>query len=436
MSKKYLLFLLLFLFNVNILSQVRQEELNQASEYFREAKTISDNDKGNIWGVTLYGPMLFVNSTTRFIIANEPDKDNFLKKNGDVYCGTLPIEMNISNTALNWKEKKWTMLIWPLPETKSERETLLMHELFHRIQDKINLPMHDPLCNHLDQKDGRILIRLEWRELISALHADKQKRAEYVRNALILNKYRKELYPGADSLETQLEKNEGLAEYTGLKLCGAALENIVEYLTQKVDKIEKVPSLIRSFAYISGPLYCFLLDGCDLPWRNSISGKKSLPDLLSDIYSNDLKNDIKEEAKKFLNSNMDSGIIKYEELREKQQVERIQNLRDKFTNKPVIVVPFQNMNMQFSPGNLIPLENIGTVYPNIRISDNWGILNVTNEGMISEDWKFILISVPEDFNGYSGKEEIKSKDWTLKLNKGWSIGTVGNKGNYILRKDN
>jgi hypothetical protein len=436
MAKKILLiFLFPLLFNPNVvLSQDNSVEINQALEYFRETQSLSEKDNGSLWGIQLYGPMFFVNPETRFIIANEPDNENYLEKNGGVYCGILPNEVNIANTALDWKGKKWTMVLWPLPESKFERTGLIMHELFHRIQETINLPPYNPSCNHLDQKEGRILLRLEWQELVLALKTEKQERLTHIKNALILNKYRKELYSGADSLESQMEMNEGLAEYTGLKLSGEPENTIINSLTQKISMAEKIPSFVRSFAYISGPLYCFLLDDLAIQWRNKITKTTRLSELLSDAYSIKLNDNVIKEAQILLDENKDSEIVAFENEREIKRQEQLTYLKDKFLNKPVIIIPLQNMNVQFDPRNLVPLENIGTVYPTIRVSDNWGILTVINEALLSSDWKMILISLPDDFTNHMEIENIKSADWTLALNKGWKLKPAQRKGSYILSK--
>lgn len=34
------------------------------------------------------------------------------------------------------------------------------------------------------------------------------------------------------------------------------------------------------------------------------------------------------------------------------------------------------MNILFEPRNMIPIERVKTVYPILRITDNWGILTV------------------------------------------------------------
>jgi hypothetical protein len=430
-----LIFLFTLLFNSNvILPQNNSSDIKQSLEFFGEAKNLSELDNGNLWGIKLYGPMLFVNPATRFIIANEPDNENYLEKKGEAYCGTLPKEVNIANTSLDWKGKKWTMVILPLPSNKLERTSLMMHELFHRIQGKLNLLQFNTPCNHLDQKDARILLRLEWQELVLAFKTEKQERLIHIKNALTLNKYRKALYSGADTLESQMELNEGLAEYTGLKLSREPVDTIINFEAQKINMADIIPSFVRSFAYISGPLYCFLLDESGVQWRNKITSKTKLTDLLTNAYAIKLSNDSLKEVHELKGYDKYFGIVKFENERELKRQEQITRLKDKFINKPVIIIHLQNMNIQFDPRNLIPIENIGTVYPNLRITDNWGILNVTNEALLSSDWQSIWISLPDNFIDQMISGNIKSPDWVLELKKGWSLKPAERKGSYILSK--
>ncbi len=75
------------------------------------------------------------------------------------------------------------------------------------------------------------------------------------------------------------------------------------------------------------------------------------------------------------------------------------------------------MNISFDPRNIIPLENFGTVYPNIRVTDNWGILTVKEGALLASNWGSIRVSEPTDFED----KITKGKGWTLELNKNWNI---------------
>jgi len=436
MSKILLfLFLLTIFFNANIEAQNDSLDLIKASEYFHEARVLSDIDNGNLWGIKLYGPMLFINPQTHFIIANEQDSIGTLKKTGEVFCGQLPVEMNVANTSVKWRGTKWTMVVWPLPENKFQRKTLLMHELFHRIQDKLNLTLYSHPSSHLDKKEGRILFRMEWKELVAALEFKGEERTAHIKNALLLNRYRKELYPEADTLESRLELNEGLAEYTGFRLSGEPEDSIISFWTHSIRFGERIPSFVSSFAYITGPMYCFLLDNSGKKWREKIGEVKSLTKLLAESYSIKFNDSVKDEALNYLMTKGDSEILDFEEAREKKMEEQTALLKEKFFQKPVIILKLENMSVQYDPRNLIPIDSIGTVYPNIRISDNWGILEVNNEAFLASDWRSIIVALPEKFASTVGAETINTKDWKLEIKKGWTLKSVPRKGCYTVVKE-
>ncbi len=436
MSKILLcLFLLIIGFNSKISAQNDSLDLIKASGYFQEARTLSDKDNGNLWGIKLYGPILLVNPETHFVIANDQDSAGYLKKNGEVFSGQLPSEINIANTSLTFNGTKWTMLVWPLPENQLQRKILMMHELFHRIQDKLNLPMNNPSSNHLDKIDGRILFRMEWKELVEALQAKGEERTVHIRNAVLLNKYRKEIYPGADTLESQLELNEGVAEYTGFKLCGEPEDSIISFWAQRINLGEKIPSFVRSFAYITGPMYCYLLDDSGKNWRDKISKIKSLPDLLAEDTSIKFKDSIKIEALNYYAANKDTMIMNFELKRDKKMQAQTAYYKEKFFHKPVILIHLVDMNVQFDPRNLVPIDSIGTVYPTIRITDNWGILTVIHNAFLASDWRAVIVSLPEKFEYTAGSETINSEDWTLELKKGWTLKRLANNESYTLVKE-
>ncbi len=435
MSGREMIFVLFFLMIIsNICAQNNLKEISEAAKYFKEAKSLSNADNGELWGVKLYGPMMLAYPETRLIIANEPDNENFLEEINGVFVGILPDELNIANTAFDWKGKKWTMVMMPLPEDQFIRNSLIMHELFHRIQNDINIPLYNYTCDHLDKKEGRILLRLEWEELFSALNSGNDERVKHIRSAIILNKYRMKLFPEADSLESRMLLNEGLAEYTGIKLSGAPESVVNNILSDKIKHAEMMPSFVRSFAYISGPLYSFLLDKSGIYWRTNINETSRITEIIRSAFEIIITDDVHDEAQLILNDYKDSDILIFEENRAQKQIEKLEYLKEKFLGKPVLVLPLQNMSMQFNPSNLVSIENVGTVYPNIRITDNWGILDVTNGALVSSDFRKVIISLPDDFNQAVDLKRIETDDWVLELKDGWLLKPGESDKNYILSK--
>ena len=190
-----------------------------AADVFREAKTICVRDNGALWGRSLCGPILIVDPTDSAIVANQADAQGVLKPAGTVYTGTLPPSEILANTSVEWSGTMWSELLWPLPEDMNHRHVMLAHEMFHRIQPDLGIVRSDGDNRHLDTLEGRYLLQLEWRALAAALTA----RGDTARNiavadALLFRRERERLFPGSAAQEWALESNEGVAEYTGVRL--------------------------------------------------------------------------------------------------------------------------------------------------------------------------------------------------------------------------
>ncbi|MGH9423271.1 MAG: hypothetical protein ACRD3J_25070 [Thermoanaerobaculia bacterium] len=110
-------------------------------------------DGGRMWGVNVCGPTMVVDRQTRAVAANQPAP------------ATLPKEIGIANTAVDWDGVYWTMIAGPLPDDPFARKMLLAHESFHRIQKGIGFPQAEAANAHLDSVDGRYWLQLEWRAL-------------------------------------------------------------------------------------------------------------------------------------------------------------------------------------------------------------------------------------------------------------------------------
>jgi hypothetical protein len=269
-----------------------------ASAYFQEAKQICTRDGGKLWGISLCGPMLFVDPTTREVIANQSDSQAGLTLNGEVFVGHLPTSTNIANTALDWAGLDWTMIIWPLPTDKALRDQLMTQELFHRIRDKIGLPASNPSNAHLNTLEGRIWLELEWRALVRALERAGGTRRSAVEDAIVFSTYRRDLFPDAAAHERELEMNEGLAEYTGVALRGTSPAQTTQYLIERAKSAESQSSFMRSFAYVSGPMAGVLLDLTGTDWRKGLTTQDDLEGLLAKAYGIRLSQPLKSEAEK------------------------------------------------------------------------------------------------------------------------------------------
>ena len=399
------------------------------SDALREADAICRGDNGALWGVSLCGPVLLVDPTTRSVFANQADAEKLLKPEGGIFVGKLPEKINIANTALDWAGTHWTMMMLPLPEANDRRAVLMAHEMWHRIQRDLGLaPAGDP-NNHLDTRDGRFWLQLEWRALAAALEATSDVRTQAARDAVIFRTWRRELFPGAAKNERDLELNEGLAEYTGVKLSGY-LDQLRFVVHNELQQAPEKKTFVRSFAYATGPAYGLLLDETGADWRQAVRGRRDLAELLIRRGGIEMPADIEAAAKERAPKYGSVALGAEEDRREQARRTLAQSYRAKLVDGPVLVIPLHRMNMQFDPGNLVSLDSLGTVYPNIRIVDDWGILTVTNGGaLMSGDFSRVAVAAPKD----TAAPMIEGEGWNLHLNAGWSLGEGERKGDLIVR---
>ncbi len=411
-------------------AQVSPIDLALATQYFQEANALCSRDYGKLWSVSLCVPMLFVDRRTRTVVTNQADKESFLTKNGNVFIGQLPAKVNVANTATEWAGVRWTMIIFPLPEDKIRRANLMAHESWHNVQSNIGFPLSNPANNHLDTLEGRIWLQLEWRALAAALTNRGTQPRQAIADALLFRTFRRTLFKNAAAEERELEMNEGLAEYTGVKLSGTPKLN--QYVIENnLKEIATRQTFVRSFAYATGPAYGVLLDETKAKWRRKLSKNDDLGNLLQQKLSIELPNDIKQTAVSRAKIYDGDRLQVFEFERENNRQKIFAEYRARLVDGAVLLIPLQKMNMQFNPGNLVPLEPLGTVYPDIRIVDAWGILTVSSGGaLMNPMFSKIYVSAPINLTA----SPIQGDGWTLELNKGWTIANGERMGDYIVKK--
>jgi hypothetical protein len=422
-NKTALIVLIPALIAFNAIS-AQTDNMVKAKAAFGEIKTLLKKDNGKTWGINLYGALMFVDPATKYFVANEQNAAGTFTKDGNYFTGRLDEKAMIANTALKIDEKNWTMVMLPLPEDNDAKRELIVHELFHNIQDKLNLKPDAGTNSHLDGKTARIYMQLEWNALLQANTTnDQTKRINHIKNALIFRELRRLEYTGSAVKENCLELQEGLAEYTGVKLGIEKESNKTEFITKRVENAAKnYPSFIRAFAYVSGPLYGLLLDKSGKNWRKGLAPESDLGKLLAEKYSikpdsnpQSIFDKIKEEY--------GSGTIqKFENLREEKNIKTVNMYKDKFINNPVLILPNKKMQFQFNPNELVALGNTGNVYPHLRVVANWGILTAEEGAVIASDWMSVLVSAPFKTKG----NILTGTGWKVELNEKWKAVPKGN----------
>lgn len=400
-----------------------------ARQYFEEARALSERDGGALWGKELYGPMMFADRATRLIVANRADSGGRLQAEGNVFVGVLPPEVNIANTALSFGGMKWTMVVWPLPSDRLARGLLMMHELWHRIQDDIGFPSTGPANAHLDSVEGRTWMRLEWAALRKAVQSQGDIRRNAIEDALVFRGRRRAIFPSAGSEEQALEMHEGLANFTGAALAGRDVSERATCALRELDAGEAKPTYVRSFAYSSGPVYGLLLDALAPGWRKGLTPKNDLGELLGSVVGFKTPTDVEAGAAR-RSSAYGDRIVREETERESKRREKTDAARAKFVEGPTLRLPLVAMKISFDPDNLIPLADAGTVYPTARIVDSWGVLTVTDGALIDKNWSSVTVAAPAD----PTLRPLTGSGWSLELAQGWMAVPSIRANSYELRR--
>jgi len=395
--------------------------------FFMEIKANTDKYK-DLWNRDLYGSILLVDPKSRIVYSNYPDTGGILKRDGEIYSGVFPNNVNIANTAINWSGKSWAMIMLPLPEDKMGRLDLLSHELFHRSQPALGFVMDNPSNNHLDQKEGRVYLRLELEALRQALMAkSNEEQNRSLTNALYFRNHRYSIYQDAKSSENSLELNEGLATYTGIFMSGRDNDQLEDYFENQISLFLSFPTFVRSFAYLTTPLYGIILSKSDKYWNKQIDSKTNLTDFFVKSFNLSVPDTLDEEI---LNQYGLSKVYIEETKREERIQQLISEYKTIFIEQPHLEIRFEKLSISFDPRNIMPLEEYGTVYPTIRVSDNWGILTASKGALLSVKWDKITVSEPTIIE----KDKIAGNGWTIELNGGYYVEKNTTDGNYSLKK--
>jgi hypothetical protein len=401
-----------------VLAQEPAIDVEHARAYFREAERLSEADGGQLWGIELYGPLVFVDPATRFVVANL--SASRLSETAGVYIGELPADQNAANTATQWSGRRWTMLVWPLPSNRYDRQRLLAHEMFHRVQPDLGLPMSNPPNAHMATKEGRIWTRLEWRALAEALIRTGRERTAALLDALAFRARRHSLFPNASEEERALELNEGLAEYTGFRLSGLPAQLLADRAAVALESRDRQTNFARAFAYATGPAYGLLLDESERPWRDSLSARSDLAVLAAEAYG--ISPPRGGDAEMRIAPYDGERVIAQETARAERQAERLDRLRARFLSGPVLrLTPGASFRYAFDPNAAVPIPDVGTVYESARVTDEWGVLAVESGGVLLVGTASGITGVVVPASAEATAPPSSGDGWRLELRPGWRV---------------
>jgi hypothetical protein len=428
MNKWRLCLLLLLLFSCK--EQVDETYLTpeKATQYFSEIKEICDRDNGKLWGENLYGPLMFIDRQSRKITANQPDKEGQLKYKDGIYTGLYPRERIISNSIVHFGGTPFATAALPNTEDTFRIKTRAIHGLFHGLQEADGIQPSFFNIKSMDEKESRFWLKLEWKALRKAIETQGKERQSAIRDALIFRYTSNELFLRNNPEGKKFENQEGLGTFTYTLLSTESHEEFKKRILENLNRVYSFRSYSRSYGYIHGALYSTLLYEKGFDFKTITSDTIYLGMAVKELYHIELPEICRDVAGSIsMNYDVDA-IVKEEETRLAEIKESLHKQISKFTEKPVVLLELESPAFDFEPEDIHPLDTLGTLYNSIRVSDNWGKLNVEKSGcLMSNDLKFLRISA----RGLkSDKNHITGEGWTLMLNNEIELTRVND--NYII----
>jgi hypothetical protein len=410
-----------------LLAHFAAEASAQGSDYERQRQAAAELaamckvDRGRLWGVSLCSPLIVVDPETRAAWANQADPGGVLRPAGGGWTGVLPEGAPIANTAVEWSGLRWTMMAY-LPEDPTERRVLLAHEAWHRIQPQLGLETPNVDNAHLEDERGRYLLRLELRALRAAMEAQGAARWDAAREALQFRAARLMHYPKAVVEEAALDRNEGIAAYSGTKLGAAG--NADSFAAQTLQRHDKNDAYSRSYAYGSGPAYGLLLDERVRDWRAAIGKGNDAP---ADVLARALKITPSADAlaRAERRHDPDGQVASAEAKRGEGHRARVAELRKRYApDSRRLVIVIDPRGMSFDPRRVTPVAGIGRVFGMFSARGPWGSLQADDGALVTDDFMQVTVANPSA-DGLSGP------GWKLTLAPGYRISEPNQDG--ILR---
>ncbi len=430
-----------------VLAQAASIPLSDARAAFALAERLAGLDADQLWGRSLYGPTLFVHPESRQVVANARDAEGRLRAQDGLFVGTLDSSVAIANTSVHWAGTDWTMLTWPLPQDRYARGRLLMHESFHRVQPALGIPLASPVTPHLDSAEARRLLRLEWRALREALIHTGAARAAAVADALRFRRERHSRFPEGARAERALELNEGLAEYTGIRLSGWPASIWADRAAVRLESEEREPG-VRTFAYAAGAAWALLLDAYDLDWRTRLSAEADLAALLAARL--DPKRDGHADVVSLDDraSHYDDALVRADEARrESARRETLARLRRRFVDGPVLRLPLSDaFSYAFGMRGNETLAGEGSILGSASLHDSWGALEVRGGVLLVRDARGVPIEARVSLVDAAAVDwrtltaplrtsaTATTEAWALTLAPGWVVQDGERAGDRRLRR--
>jgi hypothetical protein len=389
-----------------------------AKRYFEEATKLCERDAGRLWGVSLCGPMVIFDQTTGTRATSQPEPE-----------GPPPRFPGFADGPVSWGGLRWfAWALSMLPEKNADvRQQIMLHGLFHRIQDQLGFTTSDGNNDHLDTLEGRVWMQLEWRALRRAIESGGSARTEAIADALAFRRERRRRFPGAAENERRDEIREGLASYTGLAAWANSPADARRAAAEAAAGGEAQSSFVGNFEAASGPAYGVLLDDVLPGWRRQVRGASDLGDLLASGINRPPTTDLAVAAARYDGATLRTA----EEARDQAQQIRVAELRRRFVDGAVLTMPAWGRGTSDTTGAVV-IPGAGTVFfRNFTLSAQWGRLNADSGVLRAADGATLSVPVTGPLEGTT----LKGDGWSATLNSGWVVRPAARPGSFTIVRE-
>jgi hypothetical protein len=274
---------------------------------------------------------------------------------------------------------------------------------------------------HLDSLEGRYWMRLEWRALARALGASGAARTSAIADALAFRAARHQRFPRAALDEHADEITEGMATYTQYVIASETAQDAGRHAVAGLAGAETGTSFVQTFAYASGGGYGLLLDALSPGWHRQFTGARDFGQLLSAAAGVTAASDAAAAAARYDGATLRAA----EEQRDREQQAIIAELRRRYVDGPVLVVPRAGSGSINNAGATV-IPGAGTVYRALGTKGAWGLFEAGGGAMISADGQTVSLPAPVIVDPTT----LKGDGWTASVGPGWVVRPGLRAGDY------
>lgn len=379
--------------------ETMEESLQQIAE------VLNKPESKQLWNISLNAPILLIDhlKNKMFVTAIDSGKIQPLKE--EVWDNKVPL----ANSIFDYKGGKYVTIIHAaFMNTSCEgRINLLSHEIFHLHQNDLGIKNTISVNYHMDEVQGRALLQIEMKALQHALEHDTVGLYE----ALYIRAYRQSLNPSNN--EDLYELNEGLAEYTGVKL---STTNMTEYVKNRLNYNIK-RGYTNAFGYLTGSAYATLLDDLYPQWKKDKDLNRGMIFLLKKVMPKYEVPIDEPELKRILDKyNYDLLLTnEKEEERSFGDITLYENLLKPETSK--ICITNNRINFTYNPQDRVIALSTAILLRNMTLTTEWGQVYAKSGIVRLNDWTAFYLLPPKEISS----NIIKGEEYEFKLNSGWKI---------------